>query len=372
MRESQRRGAYVDPRDARTPFSVVAQDLLDATVDDNTRASYRNRLAAHVLPVVGDLGIASVTEAQLDRIAKELRAKGLAESTVQGCLLLALMVVRRGVRDRLRPAPLVYPLPEIDRPEVLWWTPVEMWRLLDSIAPEGRAAVALGYGFGLRQGEVLGMQEPYVEFLRRTVRVEWQIDPQHPGQLKRPKTKASRASVPGPQWAFDVVAEHVARWPVDSGPILRAPRGGHWRRDSFNESLWEPAIVTAGFWPGCAHRDRAACRRAAFANADPFLCAEHARALHGPDWRDLWPDDADCDRPGFHGTRHSYVAALINGGMHPLLVQRRARHAHLSETMETYGHLFPEVDEAATRVMETVFDEVGDATGTNGRRESRL
>lgn len=44
----------------------------------------------------------------------------------------------------------------------------------------------------------------------------------------------------------------------------------------------------------------------------------------------------------FHDLRHYYASTLIAASLNPKSIQRRLGHATVSETFDTYGHLFPE------------------------------
>lgn len=373
QREAQRRGEYVDARDARTPFRVVADALLNAVEDTNTSANYEQRLRVHINPVLGDLPIGVIAEAHIEDLERAIRAKPLASSTRHGIVLLAMMVLRRAQRERLRRDVPRITLPELDRAELVIVTPAQARLIIESTAERGRAAVALGFGCGLRQGEALGLQGRYVDMLRATVNVQWQIDPQRVGHLKRPKTAESRGVVPAPRWALELVAEHMARWPVDDGPLFRNSHGRPWRRAAFNEGIWQPALVAAGLWPGCGYQLRGGrpCPKAAAANAEPLLCPKHARRLYPDDdiRADLWSDDARDGRYGFHIGRHFFASVLIDAGRHPEQVRRLMRHKHITETMETYGHLFPHAEGDARSAIEDVFRRDGNAPGTNGLTE---
>jgi Phage integrase family len=54
------------------------------------------------------------------------------------------------------------------------------------------------------------------------------------------------------------------------------------------------------------------------------------------------------ERTRFHDLRHTCAALLIAQGAHPLAVMQRLGHSSITVTMNTYGHLFPELDEALT------------------------
>ena len=47
----------------------------------------------------------------------------------------------------------------------------------------------------------------------------------------------------------------------------------------------------------------------------------------------------------FHDLRHFYASALIAANLNPKAVQTRLGHATIAETMDTYGHLFPDSEE---------------------------
>jgi integrase len=81
---------------------------------------------------------------------------------------------------------------------------------------------------------------------------------------------------------------------------------GHWR-GAFNESVWKPALERAGL--------------------------PHAY--------------------GFHSLRHTYASSLISQGLHPRVIQARLGHKSIVETMDTYGHLFPDANDETTRALDT-------------------
>ena len=48
----------------------------------------------------------------------------------------------------------------------------------------------------------------------------------------------------------------------------------------------------------------------------------------------------------FHDLRHTSVALAIAAGAHPKAIQARMGHSSINVTLDRYGHLFPELDEA--------------------------
>jgi integrase len=60
-------------------------------------------------------------------------------------------------------------------------------------------------------------------------------------------------------------------------------------------------------------------------------------------------------RAGFHDLRHFYASALIAAGLHPKVIQDRLGHATIAETMDTYGHLFPDASEQGRDAVDAMF-----------------
>jgi len=78
-----------------------------------------------------------------------------------------------------------------------------------------RALVIVGAGTGLRPGELFGLQVRHINFLRRTVTVEQQV--QQTASLAvyvaRPKTNSSYRTVPVGQVVIETLAEHLRAYP---------------------------------------------------------------------------------------------------------------------------------------------------------------
>ena len=53
-----------------------------------------------------------------------------------------------------------------------------------------------------------------------------------------------------------------------------------------------------------------------------------------------------------HDLRHSHVALLIADGTYPKTIQARLGHSSIRVTLDTYGHLFDGMDEAAAPALD--------------------
>ena len=56
----------------------------------------------------------------------------------------------------------------------------------------------------------------------------------------------------------------------------------------------------------------------------------------------------------FHDLRHYFASLLIASGANVKVVQARLRHASARTTLDTYGHLWPDADEATRTAVEAV------------------
>lgn len=65
---------------------------------------------------------------------------------------------------------------------------------------------------------------------------------------------------------------------------------------------------------------------------------------------------AGLRRVRFHDLRHSYTAALISSGENIKWIQEQLGHSSFMVTMDTYGHLLPEIEKDAAARLEAIFN----------------
>ncbi len=64
------------------------------------------------------------------------------------------------------------------------------------------------------------------------------------------------------------------------------------------------------------------------------------------------PERARLPRIRFHDLRHTFATVLLSRGTHPKVVQEMLGHATISQTMDTYSHVMPEMGEIAADALE--------------------
>jgi integrase len=55
----------------------------------------------------------------------------------------------------------------------------------------------------------------------------------------------------------------------------------------------------------------------------------------------------------FHDLRHTFATLLLSRGTHPKVIQEMLGHANISQTMDTYSHVLPDMQEMAVSVVES-------------------
>lgn len=162
-----------------------------------------------------------------------------------------------------------------------------------------------------RQGEAIGLTADRVDYLRRTIAVDRQLVllPGGPPRFGPPKTASSHRIVPVPRFVTDAVAGHLAEFGAGpAGLLFTSPGGEALRRNRLGEHF--------------------------------------ARAVRVADVR---------SHSTFHDLRHFYASLLIRHGESVKTVQARLGHATVQETLDTYGHLWPDSEDRTRAAVEEAF-----------------
>jgi integrase len=314
LRADLMRGSYIDPRERKiTLKSYAEQRWLPAQVHlrPNSASLYASHVANHVIPLLGDRPLGSLRRPDCTAFVAAIAAK-LAPATVHTVYAVLRSLMQSAVEDQLIPANPCsrVPLPRLDKPVVVPLAAGEVTALAGAMPPRYELAVWLAAGAGLREGEALGLTVPRVEFLARRLAVVEQMQNRVLSPLK---TRASRRVVPADDLVLNAVTAHMQRWAPGPGRLLITNRLGRpVQRNSFG-FCWREAVKAAGLPEGTR----------------------------------------------FHGLRHFYASTLIAAGLHPKVIQERLGHATIAETMDTYGHLFPDASEHGRGAIDAMFGPAG-------------
>ena len=122
-------------------------------------------------------------------------------------------------------------------------------QLLPTIPKRYRALVAVAGGTGLRWGECLGLRVDAIDLGARLVHVRRVVTEVNGALMSTPfpKSQAGRRTVPLPDFAAQLLREHVIRYPPNrTGEVFTNEAGGSLRRSTWRRRVWRPALVRAG------------------------------------------------------------------------------------------------------------------------------
>lgn len=309
-------GSYVDPSDKKITFKAYAEQWRDRQPHrPGTAKDVEQSLRCYAYPVFGSRRLGSIRPSEIEAWTTGMvKTQGLAPSTARKNFQKVKAVFNAAARDGTIPrSPCAgVRTAEVPHTEVVPLTGGEVIGLADAMPERYRAMVVLAAGSGLRPGELFGLQVRHVNFLRRTVRVEQQLQ-QTTGSgvyVCPPKTKRSFRTVPLSQSVLDAVAAHLAAFP-SAGPddfLFRMQQGGPIIRTSFYGPVWTVAVEKAGLPTGTR----------------------------------------------MHALRHTYASLLIRHGRGPKTVADRLGDT-VDVAMRTYAHLFPDEDEDTRDAVEDFF-----------------
>jgi integrase len=311
----------------------------------NSADTYASHLRNHVYPLLGGRHLGTVARSDVQAFVAAVSAK-VAPSTTETIYAVLRAMMQHAVDDD----PQVIPanpctrvkLPRARKRVVEPLSAPAVLALVAAITPRYRVAVILGAGLGLREGEAFGLILPRVDFLRRKVHV---LSQAQRGQLAAQlKTGASTRVIPADDWVLNEISAHLRTYGTGQGDVIVTNRLGKVaQRNSFG-TCWREAVSNARTClnPPAAPKEGGQCMES---------CADAAHCL---------PKGTR-----FHDLRHFYASMLIAANLNPKVIQARLGHATITETMDTYGHLFPDAEDLGRGAIDATFAAAAAEQGRN-------
>jgi integrase len=165
----------------------------------NTWNGYESKVRLYIVPALGKKRLSDLRPQHIEAMYDDLRDRGLKEATIRQ----THMILQKALVDAVRKDALGRtPMDRVDPPgteteDREQWTLEQAFRALRAAGDSARWWLAVFYG--MRQGEVLGMQWQYVDWTRNTFWVEEtrQNDYGYSGAiLGDPKAEASHRELP--------------------------------------------------------------------------------------------------------------------------------------------------------------------------------
>ncbi len=274
-------------------------------VTDGTRVGYQRLYGRTWAPLIGATPLDRITPDTVAAAVNKLSARYADKSVANAHGLLAAMLTGAVRRGHLAANPCDETrLPRRTAHEVTehrYLTHAEFHALQTVIPAHYQPLVMTLAGTGMRWGEAEALTVADVNLANATIRVnkavKWDAS-KATREVGPPKTKKSRRTIATPPETMDALEPLLDR--PRTARLFTAPRGGELRHRTFYD-VWKAACAKAGLEP----------------------------------------------QPRIHDLRHSHVAWLIAANVSLPVIQARLGHQHITTTIDTYGHLLPDIQRAA-------------------------
>lgn len=323
----QANGDYIEPSKETLGHYLTATWLpaKRSSVRPTTFKAYGIHVRCHVLPRLGAVPLQKVTGAMLNKLYAELLAAGRADGSAglkAGTVRKVHAVLSKALSDAVRwrllarnPAAAADP-PRLGgtRREMDFWTPTESERFLANAKEDELFALwRLYLATGMRRGEALALRWSDISLEGGTVVVaRAYVSVGYKAEFTSTKSGRSRNVM------------------IDATTV--AALKGHRSRQL--ESWLAMGVVQT----------------------------ESGLVFSRPDGLPIHPDhvskrfqrlvaQSGVKRIRLHDLRHTHGAQLAMAGVHPKVVQDRLGHQSITMTLDTYGHLFPSMQESASQAV---------------------
>ena len=306
--------------------TLVLADYLDRWLEDSVKDSVKQRtfenyayvVRLHLAPTLGHLKIKALSSANVQGLYRSKLNSGLSRRTVQLIHTTLHKALKQAVRWGLVPRNVTEAVtsPRPNKKEIHPLTPKEARTLLEAAKGERfEALYVLAVTAGLRRGELLGLRWTDVDLERGYVQVRQQLIRTRGGlTFTSPKGGKSR-SVRLTTTAVKALQSHRERQLEEK---LRL--AGLW-----NES---GLVFTTGI--GTPMDGDNLVKR----SFKPLMSRTRLPQIR------------------FHDLRHTFATLLLSRGTHPKVVQEMLGHADISQTMDTYSHVLPDMQKGAVSEIE--------------------
>lgn len=295
-------GQYVDPKAGKATFDAWFADWSGRQVWAPMTAVQAD-LVRRSVPFA-KMPLAQLRESHLQAWVKQMQVAGYAPNTINTRMMTVRAALRAPLRDRRIVSDpsvgVVLPRRKARDTSMKVATSEQVGMILAASDARMRAYVGLCAFAGLRLGEASAINVSAIDFLRRRISVERQVQKVRggPPEIRAPKYESSRA-VYVPDELLQMLARHVDE--------QRVPEAGWLFTGGDGSRPISPTTVN-NWW----HRTTAA---------------------------------AGISGVTLHALRHHFASGLIAHGCDVVTVQRALGHKSPSVTLNTYSHLWPTAED---------------------------
>ena len=293
------------------------KDSVKDTVRRSTFVQYKSVVHCHLGPALGRLKLKALTSAHVRGLYREKLDSGLSPRTVQYIHTTLHKALKQAVMDGLIPRNVTDAVkaPQAHKKEVKSLTPTEIRALLSAASGDRLEALYIvAIHTGLRRSELLGLKWTDVDLDARILAVQRSLDKD--GTFNPPKRNKSRRTVKLTSQAMEALKSHRACQNEE-----RLCLG----------SIWDDHDLV---FPNQVGKPM---------NADNLYHRGFKPLLK----------KAELSGFTFHSLRHTCATLLVSKNVNPKIIQEMLGHATISQTMDTYSHVMPGMQDAAAKAMES-------------------
>lgn len=321
----ERRDKNTRPSEMNMTFNDFVVEIWGPSLDvtKQTKLDYQLQYNSHIAPIFGEKPMSSIKPSDIQKWRVRLKnypAKTgyqLSESTVNKITNLLASILKSALdNDKIHNNPMS----KVKRKKpkkINKATPLDIstvQNLANSFAPQWQILVWMGFFTGLRPSELLGLTWDRLDFEKGEILVDRQLsrfsDQVFEDHLK---TTKSHRVIPFPVGLQVLLQNHKTLFGLGPhGLILKNRSGNIWR-----------------------YKD---------------ACAMY---------RDIARPMGIEKNKGLHQLRHTFVSTLIQLGVNAKQIQEWVGHESILETMDIYGHLFPNsLNELSQKLDEYVSQQI--------------
>lgn len=303
-----KRGRGITPLIMKMTVIEFIDEVWKQTLDvrPQTKRDYENTINKYILPYFGHIPMSTIKPADIKSWQVKLKneeryfGKALSEYTTQKYVnLLATILKSAKLNKYIDESPFDF----VRRPKVKATKKVRPLELgvirgiAEAIPEEIRLMIWMGFFTGMRPSEILGVTFDKIDFDRKIIKVDQQISRDPEGDVEpHVKTSTSIREVPLSLELEKLIKDHVRSFGLGPKSLLFKNRDGGLLRYKHANRYFSLAARPLGVPVG----------------------------------------------EGMHVLRHTCASTLIRSGASIKAIQVLLGHKEISETLDTYGHLFPE------------------------------
>jgi integrase len=312
------------------PSALSVGDYLDKwlhtaarhRVRERTFVDYSELLDRYVRPAIGGKRLSELRPLHIQSLYTELQERGLSARTVRYTHAVLSSALKQAVKWLMlaqNPASLV-DVPKQARKEMQALSPEQAKRFLaESSEDRWSALFALALSTGMRPEEYLGLQWKDIDLGKGIATVQRALVWNRKGggwSFTQPKTARSRRNIPLPS---SVVSALIAHRRKQAEERLKA--GAEYQ----NHDLVFATI-----------------------EGTPLMMRNLLRRHFKP----ILKRAKLSDNLRLYDLRHSCATLLLAANEHPKVVSERLGHASITLTLDTYSHVLPSMQQAASEKLE--------------------